>query len=599
MATYAQVVSDEIDYGYTGYQLVKVAIYVYGPSKDPIYVEFNIVIESSIVISSNNLFLFEGTTIYTKDLFTIKNGTEEIEVTQDMIEGKVDTHKPGVYNITLTYQGMSAVSSVVVVSKDLVGTYNTRLETIPTSSSSDEEGYEDAGSQSKPIGKMYIAEDGKISVDGTLATILYGIDENTLYIKVGPYEFTLSYENGIIVLVPENEIKLQFINNKRPLIYFDESKWEILDKVVINTTDQHILHSNVVGYTIDAFKIKNLEDNTEIWYGLKTYLFEKMSSDTIYEVTSGEVKFADDFVKQTEISSSLVYDDQNVEFKMISESTGKVKSEDENITYKYANMVFNGKYNGQTAKLVVSSYEGFTLQIGNTIIFNLSGPEIRSLLNGGIDYENDEIMVYEIGGNGKKPYAHKLLLDVENKTFTYVEKDVYYGKYEFGTMYFFLDGYGTGIVNFDTKQYAVTQFEYSVNGNELRIDFINTKSTFKHGDYGTFYIDELCNTLTAKYFVDETIQGKVFENTDIIDGALVHITSYTLGVYSNKVLGRKALFDLIEIFTKDGEITDNGIKTNMIDISDIAFAERGFYHFSITINVNGKDIVLNYAIQIK
>ena len=58
-------------------------------------------------------------------------------------------------------------------------------------------------------------------------------------------------------------------------------------------------------------------------------------------------------------------------------------------------------------------------------------------------------------------------------------------------MYFFLDGYGTGIVNFDTKQYAVTQFEYSVNGNELRIDFINTKSTFKHGDYGTFYIDEL------------------------------------------------------------------------------------------------------------
>ena len=599
MATYAQVVSDEIDYGYTGYQLVKVAIYVYGPSKDPIYVEFNIVIESSIVISSNNLFLFEGTTIYTKDLFTIKNGTEEIEITQDMIEGKVDTHKPGIYNITLTYQGMSAVSSVVVVSKDLVGTYNTRLETIPTSSSSDEEGYEDAGSQSKPIGKMYIAEDGRISVDGTLATILYGIDKNTLYIKVGPYEFTLSYENGIIVLVPENEIKLQFINNKRPLIYFDESKWEILDKVVINTTDQHILHSNIVGYTIDAFKIKNLEDNTEIWYGLKTYLFEKMSSDTIYEVTSGEVKFADDFVKETEISSSLVYDDQNVEFKMVSESTGKVKSEDENITYKYANMVFNGEYNGQTAKLVVSSYEGFTLQIGNTIIFNLSGPEIRSLLNGGIDYENDEIMVYEIGGNGKKPYAHKLLLDVENKTFTYVEKDVYYGKYEFGTMYFFLDGYGTGIVNFDTTQYAVTQFEYSVNGNELRIDFINTKSTFKHGDYGTFYIDELCNTLTAKYFVDETIQGKVFENTDIIDGALVHITSYTLGVYSNKVLGRKALFDLIEIFTKDGKITDNGIKTNMIDISDITFAERGFYHFSITINVNGKVIVLNYAIQIK
>ena len=72
-----------------------------------------------------------------------------------------------------------------------------------------------------------------------------------------------------------------------------------------------------------------------------------------------------------------------------------------------------------------------------------------------------------------------------------------------------------------------------------------------------------------------------------------------MGVYTNKVLGRKALFDLIEILTKDGEITDNGVKTKMIDISDINFAERGFYHFSITINVYGKDVVLNYAIQIK
>lgn len=599
MATYAKVVSDPIDYGYTGYQKVKLAIYVNGPSKDPIYVEFDVIIESSITISANNLFLFEGSTIYTKDLFTIKNGDEAIEVTQEMISGKVDTFKPGVYNVTLNYQGMEAVASVVVVSRDLIGTYNTRLETIPTGTSSDEEGYEDAGTLSRPIGKLYIAEDGRISVDGTLATILYGIDENTLYIKVGPYEFTLTYSDGIVVLVPENNIRLQFINNKRPLIYFDESKWEIQDKVVINTTDQHILQANIVGYTIDVFKIKNLENNAEIWYGLKTYLFEKMSGDTIYEVTSSKVEFADDFVKEAETSSSLVYDGLNVAFTMTSESTGKVKSEDENIEYKYANMVFTGEYAGQSAKLVVSSYEGFTLQIGNTIIFNLSGPEIRSQLNGGVDYENNEIMVYEIGSNGKKPFAHKLSLDVENKTFTYIEKDVYYGKYECGSMYFFLDGYGTGIVNFDTTQYAVTQFEYSLVGNELRIDFINIKSTFKHGDYGTFYVDELCNTLTAKYFVDETIQGKVFENTDIIDSALVHISSYTMGVYTNKVLGRKALFDLIEILTKDGEITDNGVKTKMIDISDINFAERGFYHFSITINVYGKDVVLNYAIQIK
>ena len=68
--------------------------------------------------------------------------------------------------------------------------------------------------------------------------------------------------------------------------------------------------------------------------------------------------------------------------------------------------------------------------------------------------------------------------------------------------------------------------------------------------------------------------------------------------YSNAVLGRKALFDAIQIIVPTGEITDNNIKITMFDISDINFAVAGFYHFSITCQVNGNDVVMHYALQI-
>lgn len=40
--------------------------------------------------------IFTGTTLYTKDLFKIVNGKEEIEVTNEMISGKVDCFTPGI-----------------------------------------------------------------------------------------------------------------------------------------------------------------------------------------------------------------------------------------------------------------------------------------------------------------------------------------------------------------------------------------------------------------------------------------------------------------------------------------------------------------------
>jgi hypothetical protein len=128
--------------------------------------------------------------------------------------------------------------------------------------------------------------------------------------------------------------------------------------------------------------------------------------------------------------------------------------------------------------------------------------------------------------------------------------------------------------------------------------FIDTKPSFTHGTYATLYIDSLYTTLTSKYFVDENLRGVNFVNQYITDGAIININTYQLKPYTSKVLGRKALFDVIQILLPSGEVTDNNLKIQMIDISDIDFATSGFYHFSITCTVDGNDVVMHYTLQI-
>ena len=55
---------------------------------------------------------------------------------------------------------------------------------------------------------------------------------------------------------------------------------------------------------------------------------------------------------------------------------------------------------------------------------------------------------------------------------------------------------------------------------------------------------------------------------------------------------------MIKVYLPTGEITDNNIKIQMIDITDINFAEAGFYHFSVTCTVGEQEVVMHYALQI-
>ncbi|MBR2892059.1 MAG: hypothetical protein IKC22_06790 [Bacilli bacterium] len=597
IATYAYQVN-EIDFNSIGLQEISVAIFVFGPDKDPVYANFKVIIKSDIDIKINNAYMFEGSTLYTKDLFTITVNGNEIPVTQDMIEGKVDTFTPGVYSVVINYQGILKEAKVIVLNKKMIGQYKTNLITIGTSDSTDEEGYEDAGTKPREIKDLFITEDGRISVDGTLATILYGIDENTMYIKVGSYEFTLYYNDGIVVLDPDNKIKLGFINDKRPLVYFHTDVWELSDKVTINSANEHILVNPIVAYTIDAFKIKSLISGDTKWYGLNINLYEKANSDTNYLVTHGFIEFSDDFEQTANTHSSLRMNNEVIEFNMLDSNTAKVGKATDDSGYKFAGHTFVGKYNGLDAILSVDIYEGYLLKVGDQVILNVSGASVRNQKYGGADYENNTVLIIDEGSLTEAPYSFKFSLDLVNNTFTYIEKDIYYGRYENSEMMLFFDGYGSGLVNFDIKQYGLTTFDYQRKGNELEIVYTNTKPTFTHGEYATFYMDSLNNALTAKYFKDEEIRGSIFVNNYLTDGAIINISTYTFKTYSNAVLGRKALFDSIQIILPDGEVTDNNIKITMIDISDINFAVSGFYHFSITCSVNGNDVVMHYALQI-
>lgn len=597
IATYAEVLST-IDFAEIGLQEVLVDVYVNGPENEPVRTSFNVMIEANVEISVNKTFVFEGTTVYTKDIFTVLLNGENVEITQDMIEGKINTNAPGVYPVKINFKGFSETVEFIVLNLKMVGVYDTLLTTIPTSSSTDEEGYEEEGTSVTQLKKLYITADGQMSVNGSLAEILYGIDENTMYIKFNNYEFTLSYNNGIVVIDPDNSLRMPFIDAKRPLIYFNEEIWELNQKVVINYSSSYILEQNYNGYSLDIFEVTNKETNETMWYALKVHLYERLSSDYKYIVNHGEVVFDDTFTQETGNSSFLTYLGDVYKFTMTTEKVGQINSKDSEVLYKYVNQTFTTTINGETAILSVDQSEGFYLKIGSNSIFSVSGAAVRNQKYGGIDYENDTVYIFDAGSATESPFSYKFILNLDDNTFTIVEKDTYFGRYVSENMYIFFDGYGMGLINFDKKQYAETLFEYTTVGNLINMHYVNITPSFNYGTDGAVYMDTFNNTLTVKYLGNEEFNKEVFVNAFIIDGAVVSIKNFTLTKFTNKVLAKKAFYDNITIITKDGEITNNNTKKTLIYIDDIDFLNTGIYYFSITVSVNGNDVTMRYAIQI-
>ena len=588
IACYVELRSEAIDFTKPGIQKVEVAIYVNGPNNDPVIISYDLVVATSITVEKVDKVIYTGETLFTRDLFKIINGKDEVEVTNDMIDGHVNTFKPGVYYVKLEYSGIEVTSKVVVLDRYILGTYKTLQTSIPVKSTNESD--EEVVTPGKILSNLTINEDGTIKIGNRTAHIINAIDENTFIVKLISYEYTLYYNDGIIILNPENNIRLEFNEDKRPLIYFNSDIWQVMDILTVNNKETHVLSASYPSYSIDVFKIQSKVDYSQKWYGLKVEMTSKMNSDTIYEVTWGEVKFDDDFVYDINKESSLTLNNIRYNFKVGANKTAKILKDED--TKKYANMTFNGLYNGQEATLYVDHYGAYTFFVNSEKVFYISSYDLDQLKVGGQDFENDIVLLY----NFNEVYSYQFSLNLDDLKFEFIDKELTFGKYCYDNLMFFFDGYGNGIFKEDMKSYYEYPFKYSVNGKEIKLEFIKPKDDFTFGEVINLYLDDFGNLLTIGSCLKDELIGIKFENQVITDGAIIRVNTTKIGKNTDNN-AKKELYASIEIITKDGIVTGDSIK-NYVNTSAIRFSVPGFYQFSITVDLNGATLTSYYGLEV-
>ena len=234
------------------------------------------------------------------------------------------------------------------------------------------------------------------------------------------------YQDGIIILDPENSIKLTYNDDKRPAIFFKTDEYQVLERFVVNSNDNYILNNTHVSYSIDAFRIQNSETNEQSWYGLKVAITNKMGSDTVYSVAWDEVEFAEGFVNDINQESYIMFQDEKYEFQVLNKGTAKTKKIDNSKVY--ANMTFNGTYQGKSAILAIDQYGGCVFKTNDEVLCNIGSYDVSQMKNGGNDVINQSVMIYSFK---EEVFSYKFKLNLEEKTFECIEKDTVYGKYQY------------------------------------------------------------------------------------------------------------------------------------------------------------------------
>lgn len=586
---YAEELSDPIDFNKVGMQDVRIALYVNGVDANPVIVTYQVMMDSNVEVSSIDKIAIEGSTIFTKDLFTIVDNGENIQVTNEMISGKVDTFVPGTYEVSISYKGIIKKSKVIVLNKKFVGTYHTKLKTVAVVEEDEDYGTT-VITPSKRYGDIVINEDLGITMGSNTITVVDAVDENTIIVKFGSSTYTMTLDNGILILNPDNSIKLGFTSERRPFVYFHEDMYTVGTYLMINSTSSYIIESTITGYSIDAFNITSKIDGSESWYALKVRLNDKTSADSVYSVAWGAAEVTGPVDENEQKVGYISFNDENIRFVMESGQVGKVSSAP--VEKKFAGITFEGTVDGKPARLVANQYEAFTLVIDGKTIYSFNINEQSALKNGGVDYVSNTLFLYNLD----EAFSYKFILDKENKTFEYISKDLYFGKYVYEKICIFLDGYGTGIINFNTSSYYQTQIKYTTQNSDIKITYVNTSPTFEYGENAQFYIDDFKNTLISRSFMNDTCNDIQFVNENIVDGAIVRINSYQVGCDAD-VVAKVNMLENIEIITKDGVLTYEQ-KTKVIDTSKIKFSKPGFYLFTITLQVGEETIVGYYAMEV-
>lgn len=600
IACYVEVLSADIDFNSPAYQEVSIAVYVYGPDKEPVIVNYNICIESDIKIKTIDRIVFEGDTVYTIDLFTITENGENVEVDYSMLNGKVNTFVPGIYKVSIEYRGMYAETQVVVCSNDLKGEYFTPLMTIPREEETDEEDQLIVeGINAKPIGDLILTENG-ITVNGIIATDIKFIDESTMTFNLGTNKYTLHYEDGIIVLDPDNSLKLNYNDYRRPFIYFNNSIWELKSSLVVNSSSLHVLQTTYMSYSIDLFTLTQKTSGEEKVIGLKVHLVNKTSADTVYQVNWGEASYAEGFEQSQGNLGKVIFLGDEYTFTMQTDKVAKINLK-ESMDRLLANKSFTGSYEGSdNAILSINNFGHYSMYVDGVLKFSVGSYELSNEVRyGGYDPTANTVLLFSyLDVDDKKPcFSLKFNLNLEEETFEIVEKTPLWGLYTMGNKYIFLDGYGKGFINYNTASNYVYKIEYQINSSVLTIKYLDTDVTFPYGDYAVFSTESFNNVLRIQDFYDSNYIGETFENKYITDGAIIRILSAVVG--KNKTAAdAKAEFEKnIIIITKDGELTGSA-KSACFDYKLVRFSTPGFYKFVINVVVGGAELHADYVVQV-
>lgn len=625
-ACYAEVVG-ELDNTSLEPQLVTIKVYVEGFAENdlgtPVEISYWVQYVGDVKITAKDMATFGNETIFTTDLFTITENGKEVPVTYDMVSGKVDTFHAGIYYVTAEYKGVTAVSKVVVLNTSLVGRYYTPMTAIEVPSTDDDDGNPDVGwdpdygwgddsddwgayslnstyalSRASFVGDMVITSDGNITVHGVKAQFVGALDENTIYVTIGGNLHTLYCYNGIVVLDPDNSLRMEFHEQKRPLVYFNSAEWELGDHVVVNYGSNYVLPYTTPTYSIDLFNVTSKHTSQSMWYGLKVRLAEKLSSDWVYVVSWGEVELSDNFAPKTGVQATLTLNDETIKFVMTSDTVGTVDKTEEMI---WAGLTLNGTVDGKSAQLIFSSAEGVELRINGKKQFSLTSNDFGNMKNGGIFHSTNTVFVCCYNGE-YEGQSYKFIVDAANNTFQTLPKDGAYGLYTDGEIKVFLDGYGTGVIGFDPKSYSVTQFNYTVVNNEVKLTFVNTLPTFKYGDYATFNLADLKNVLTAKYSLDGLLDGRVLTNKYITDGAIVTVNNsvFLSGCTKRDILDSISVVTSAGTLTYEQKDTKGAVYPNIkvVDVSKVDRINAGICQLTVTVSVDGNYVTAYYSVQI-
>lgn len=593
----------EIDFSFAGEQRVRVAVYPDGAENQPVYVEYTVVVASSVKIYAFDRVVFTGATLRAEDLFEITDRDKTVESDYNMIEGKADVFAPGVYVLTLTYKNVSCECRVAVIDRTVQGGYFTGIMRTADNEYDDNyyEGEEDWGvEEDQPsiapgdrADNMIVDEKGGITVDGRKATMKSAISESHLLIGLGTFDYDLFYEDGVVALVPVNTHKISFTNELRPLVYFSSDKYEYEDTLIVNSSSDHVIKMTYPAYTLEIFKLKNKASGEKICFGLKTELVERTSFDSYYEVSWGKVELSLSG-EAVGASGNAVFDGKKYSFTMVDVKTAKIDKAD--AVKQYAGMTFTGVVDGKTAVLSADSYENFEYLVGGKTVASMGNYDIVQLKGSGADYDLKTVFLLGNGDNKQSPFSYKFSVNPEDKTFKLLPRDRYFGRYDSDNAYVFLDGYGTGYISFNKKYYSKTRLKYEVGAGEVTLTYLDTEPSFAYGTGASLIFDAFGNVLTPLAFEGIDFADKTFENSFITDGAIVRAKSFVMGAEPSLSAEAK-FFEGIEIITKDGVLSE-AEKRKCVDVSTISFTTPGFYRYTITASLNGQPTVATYALQI-